>query len=443
MLDVIVVGAGMAGVRTAQLLQQAGLRVQVLEARERCGGRLHSVQVAGVTIDAGGQWVGPGQDRVLALIRELGLTLVPTWHRGQHLFVSNGKAHRRRLMLPPVGPAGLLRLLRVTYALDRGASRVDVHAPWNTPDAATLDRQSVLQWLLAQGVQGEALNFLDGYLSAQYCRSISEISVLEGHQQLATIGGWQKVEGAEKWFVAEGAQTVVERLAQRLGDALCTGQQVERITQTDHGVEVSTANRTWHARWVVVATPPAVTAAIGFTPALPPVVAGDETFSRPGDVIKVVSVYERPWWRSRGLSGMSIAPSEPFSITVDGSPADGAAGILVGFAAGPGAARARASDVPLSDQLAAHARRWLGDGDAPEPVAVQATDWTAEPFSRGGYAARRAPGQWTAHPVPNGARAGRCFFAGSETATAWRSYMEGALQSAERAAAEVLGAARG
>jgi monoamine oxidase len=436
---VIVVGAGMAGARAATLLHAAGLRVCVLEARERCGGRLHSVAVAGVTVDAGGQWIGPGQERMLALVREHGLTLVPTWTRGSQIFESDGKPVRRRWMLPPLSVSDMVRGWQLVRALGRAAAQVDVNAPWKTEGAARLDQQSLREWLAAEGAKGEVMEMFDDILSAMYCRSIADISSLEAHHQLATIGGWRDVESADKWFLVEGTQTLVQRMATALRDRVHYGCAVDEVSQTDDGVVLAGGGRTWRARWTVITVPPACASAIRFAPALPSVTAGVSDAMQPGDVIKVVAVYESPWWRERGLSGTCMTQSTAFSATFDTSPPDGRVGVLMGFAAADGAGRAREAGTSLEQQFEDYVRTWLGRGNAPAPLAVHATDWTIDPFSQGGYAARRTKGSWTNPPIANGTRAGRFFFAGTETATVWRSYMEGALQSAERAVEEVLG----
>lgn len=438
-LDVIIIGAGMAGVRTATLLHDAGLRVGVLEARQRPGGRLHSVPVGGVMVDAGGQWVGPAQKRVLTLAKQHGLTLIPTWYRGANLFGTPNQPARWR-WVPPLGLRALYGLVKAMRAFDRAAAGINIDAPWLSADAARLDSLSLRDWFAAGGLDETAMQFLDCQLSALFCRPITEISALEAQHQLATIGNFRTLESAEKWFMAEGAQTLVERMAAPIRDRVRFGSAVQQATQTDEGVTVVDQQHTWQARWAVFATPPACTNAIGVDGTDSAGASAFAPSTQTGDVIKVIAVYPKPWWRTRGLSGLCVSTSGPFQLTIDSSPADGGVGVLVGLASARGAETARTSGVPLGQLFEDHIRSWFGAAQVPAPLGVYATDWTIDPLSRGGYAARRGIGSWVGAPFPNGRRDGRFFYAGTETATAWRSNMEGALESAERVAGEVIAA---
>jgi len=155
-------------------------------------------------------------------------------------------------------------------------------------------------------------------------------------------------------------------------------------------------------------------------------------------VIKCVVAYERPFWREAGLSGMALSHEQPFSPVFDASPADGSQGALVGFFDGAPAvdwspAEPAARRAAVLDSLAAY----FGEA-AREPLDYVENDWLAEPWSRGCYVGLMPPRVLTEVGTALRAPVGRLHFAGTETATEYCGYIEGAIRSGERAAAEIL-----
>ena len=152
-----------------------------------------------------------------------------------------------------------------------------------------------------------------------------------------------------------------------------------------------------------------------------------------GAIVKIVLAYERPFWRERGMSGEVVSTRGPLSVLFDNTSHDGKQPALVGFIQATPARRWRGDLAPVIAQLV----RWFGD-DAAHPTAVVATDWSAEPWSRGCPVAVMAPGALTTAGTTLRQPLGRVCFAGTETAVEWTGYLEGALESGERAAREVL-----
>ena len=142
------VGGGVAGLTAGRRLQAAGRSVVVLEARDRVGGRTLNDEIAGVTVEVGGQWVGPTQDRINALIDELGLERHPTHDDGDGLVeLAEGKVKRYGGETPPLSPLALVDLFQAQRALDKLVDTVDLAAPWATPEAAALDAITFASWL--------------------------------------------------------------------------------------------------------------------------------------------------------------------------------------------------------------------------------------------------------------------------------------------------------
>ncbi len=149
--DVVVVGTGLAGLAAARDLERAGRSVVVLEARDRVGGRLLNHAFAdGTIVELGGQWIGPTQHRVRALADELGVGLFPSYDDGEGILWLDGR--ERRFADATVGLTGdvLEDVGSVQAAMEELATRVVLDAPWATPDAEALDRQTADAWLVEQ-----------------------------------------------------------------------------------------------------------------------------------------------------------------------------------------------------------------------------------------------------------------------------------------------------
>ena len=242
----------------------------------------------------------------------------------------------------------------------------------------------------------------------------------------------------EQWYFREGTAPLAVHLADRLGEALSLNAPVTRIEQDADGVTVTAAPGPYRARHAIIAVPPQFYGDIGLSALLPAkrrtVAAG---WVR-GEAVKTMLVFERPWWRDAGMSGLSQTMGDLFNSTMDGSPADGSLGILVLFSTGTsGRLLGRMAEEGARIAAAKAHLEALAGAAIPSAIGGRSIDWSGDPLARGGYASRRGIGGWLAAPEMF-APLGRIHFAGTETATEWRSFMEGALQSAERAVSELL-----
>ena len=129
-VDVVVIGAGLAGLVAATELRQAGRTVTIVEARDRVGGRTFTTQAGGISVELGGQWVGPGQPRVLALLDNLGIRTSPQFDEGRSLLELHGRLRSYAGTIPSLPLAALLETQRVISRLDRMARSLDPAAPW-------------------------------------------------------------------------------------------------------------------------------------------------------------------------------------------------------------------------------------------------------------------------------------------------------------------------
>lgn len=443
--DVAVVGAGFAGLVAARALRRAAAAVVVLEARERVGGRVLNHEIGdGKVVEVGGQWVGPGQDRALALIAELGLETFDTHIAGRKLFEHRGRVTSYSGTIPRVSPAALADVQVALMRLERMARGVSPAEPWRARRAAAWDAETVASW-----THRHMRTRLGRAVVALACEAVwaadpADVSLLHFLAYARAAGGLEPListeGGAQQTRVAGGTQRIALALADELGDAVLLGQPVRRIVHGgDDGVRVVADGVVVRAQRVVVAISPALAGRIAYDPPLP--ADRDQLTQRMpnGSVIKCMALYDEPFWRAAGLSGEATSTDGPVKVVFDNSPPDGAPGVLLGFLEG---SQARAlGRVPEAQRRAAVVgcfARLFGPRAA-RPVGYVDRDWSAEEFTRGCYGAFLPPNTWTAFGPALRDPVGPIHWAGAETATRWTGYMDGAIGSGEEVAAVVMG----
>lgn len=445
--DAVVVGAGFAGLAAARHLAAAGATVIVLEARDRVGGRTETIEVDGIPVDIGGQWVGPGQDRLYALADELGVPTFAQPTAGDTVLLRGGTAQRIGHLAEAFSTDALGDYLTGMAVLEELAGTVPVAAPWDAPDAARLDGQTLETWMAAGFETDEARDLLRLGVQAVFATEPANLSVLHFLFYAASAGGWDRLTDTEGGaqqdrFVGgtKGLSSGLAGLVTGAGGEIRLDAPVRTIVQGSDGVVVDGPRGAARARRAIVAVPPTLAARITYDPPLP--AARDQLMQRmpAGSVIKFHVVYDGAWWRDDGLSGQVLAVGDLIDVTFDGSPPDGARGVITGFFEGAQAIRAEAmGDAGRRDHLVDVLTRALGPAAA-HPRAYVDRSWSAEPWTRGCYGAHLPPGAWTQLGPALRPAVGAIHWAGTETAERWMGYIDGAIESGERAAAEVLAA---
>lgn len=438
----MVIGAGLSGLRAAEQLANSGADVRVLEARDRVGGRLLAMPLANGVFDVGGQWIGPGQHRMYALAKRLGLEIFPTYAEGKKLLSVAGKLTEYRSEIPKVGPLDMVQLGLALQYLEHVRKQVDPAQPWAAKRAAEWDCVSVEALKRKLWLSKPIAASFDAALRVIFGVEANEISVLHFLAYQNASGGLLKLAeihgGAQQDRLFGGAQGFALQLATRLGDRVRLNTPVLEIEHQPDGVVVRSREEVFQAKRVIIALPPLLAGQIRYTPGLPSMKQQLLQRVPMGITIKVLATYQRPFWRARGFSGEAVLDSGPFSVVFDNCDHAGRQPALVGFSVAQPGREFAALDGPTRKRRALTELARLFGSDAASPTAYFEQNWATEQYSQGCPVGILSNGVWTTSGSALREPVGPIHFAGTETATEWMGYMEGAMQAGERAAEEVL-----
>ncbi|MQA28642.1 MAG: FAD-dependent oxidoreductase [Luteitalea sp.] len=433
-VSVLVAGAGLAGLAAARDLADRGADVTIIEARDRVGGRVFTIRNGFAESqhgEAGGDMIDQGHEEVRRLTQELGLKLVPILHRGFG-YARADSTGRVRIVQRNVARSWtrLAAQLEPFSRLYRLGER-----RWDTPITSEIARMSVAQWLDDVRADDELRATATG-LRGFFLADSEELSLLALIDQFSDNGSpvpsrMSRVEG--------GNDRLATSIAAALGARVRLGTELAAVSHRGRGVRASVKSGRQTSQiqvdYLLFALPATLLRRIPITPALP--AQQHEAIARLqyGRATKTLLQFARRFWRAPARPRAFGSPL-PFGAVWEANEEQrGKPGILALLAGG--AASNATADVVSREGVAGLARSldWLGSRDQ-EVLGWRQVVWESDPWSRGGYAVfdplfdPRLRG-WLSQPCE------RLFFAGEHTSIRWQGYMNGAVESGRRAAAEI------
>ncbi len=443
MIDCAIIGAGLAGLVAAKELRERGLSVLVLEARDRVGGRVENVVLDdGSYLELGGQWIAPGSDLLMELIESYGLeTVLPPFSEGKFIARQRGVAHQidSEAGAPKLNPFELSDLGQGLLRLRRLARRATKDKVWSDANEQWLG-QSLSRWVKTNLRTTNAQERFVEVYETVFGELTDATTLREG---LELVGDGPDLESLFatngrllQHRVVGGMHALAQAMADELGEHVQLNSPVVKVRHGDTATLTLADGEEIEAKAVISTLPPRLAVSLEHEPPLPEWRIKDADKVSPGNAIKAFLLFDRPFWRDRGLSGQSSADEGAVRVTFDTTVEGATHGNLMGFITGSEAAS-------LSQRTAALRERAFFEsvresfGDVPKPIAYVERDWAAEDFTQGCHGAHFSPGIWSAVGPGLSEPEGILHWAGSEYSQKFNGYLEGAVRSGKTTAAQV------
>ncbi|HYT67563.1 MAG TPA: NAD(P)/FAD-dependent oxidoreductase [Vicinamibacterales bacterium] len=430
--SVIVGGAGLAGLAAARALERRGAAVTVVEARNRVGGRVWTLRhqfAGGQHAEAGADLIEDEQEHVLALARELGLKPVRILRESFGFYGPDARGRRQIHS----GPAGMAAVGKLIASAVRDFKLAEER--WDGAIGARYGRTSVAQWLDEVKAPADVKAGMRGFRGF-FLADPEDLSMLPLLEQFAESGppGRGRI-----YRIAEGNDRLTTDVAKRLKGAMLLGTIVRRVVRHDDRVTVTIQalgepHTELTADYFVCALPASTARGVLFEPSLPEPQHDAIAHLRYGCATRLLMQFERRFWRKAGRP-IAFGTDLPTGAVWDGNEHQRGPGGVLTFLAGGNASKAL-QEILHTEGEAGVVRQieWLGK--PAKLLKSHSIAWDHDPWARGGYA-YFDPGfdplwrAWLARP------AGRIVFAGEHTSVKSQGYMNGAIETGLRAAAEI------
>ncbi|KAN0040769.1 hypothetical protein ACTFIV_003305 [Dictyostelium citrinum] len=477
--DCIIIGAGLSGLKTANLLKSQNINVLVLEAKDKVGGRTDSIQFENYSWDIGGQWVGPTQYRINELIKECNQSIFPQQQKGKKVLEINGRLYRYSSLIPPIGLQYMIEVQLVMWRVDYLANQItDLKNLSSWKKSQYYDSISFQDWIDQNIFFETSKKLIEITILAIFSTQPKNLSMLFVLSYFKSSGGVVKameVEGgAQQDRIYGSSHNLSKILSKKLlfpskltnsagtfiygnnGNIKLNSQvfkiehdyiQNPNLQNSNNLIRVSSKNLITNeisyyvCKYLVITVPPNIADTIIYQPELPNERRLLTKSMEMGKVIKFIIFYDQCWWRELGFSGEIVNDGSSISFCYDGSFEDGSKPSIIGFFEG-----SYTEEWSLKTEYERKAeaikiiyKSFNFDKRALSPKHYIDRDWTKNQWSKGGYGCIIGSNK-NYHLNNESLRKpiGNIHFAGTETSTEWSGYMEGALESAERVASEII-----
>ncbi|XP_067659788.1 amine oxidase [flavin-containing] B-like [Haliotis asinina] len=445
-VDVAVIGAGISGLSAACLLKKSGLSVAVLEAQDRVGGRSYTVKdPTHGWVDVGAAYVGPTQNRVYRLIKELGLQVYNVNEDYKTILYTHGSWSAFKGRMPSLrNPFSYLDYNNAMRTIDKMAKQVPVEAPWKAAKAKEWDSITVQEFIDSICWTREVKGILKIFINAIFTSEDHQLSLLYFLQYIHGGHGFNRISlitnGAQEKKIVGGTQQLSAGMSDWLGADVHLNSPVTSVTQDGAGAIVQTVDgKVVKCKYVISAMPLPLISRVHFTPPLPGLKAQLIQRVPMGSIIKTNMFYSTPFWRELDLSGMASSDTGPSAACFDDTKPDGShASIMAFILADKCRSLSQLTKEERKQKLCQQFAELFKSKKFLEPVGYVEKNWMDDEYSGGCYSVTLPPGVLTEYGREIRKPHHRVYFAGTETATEWLGYMEGAIQAGERAAREVL-----
>jgi len=442
--QIAIIGAGFSGLAAARILNQTGISFQVFEARERLGGRVYTQQIQeDLYLDMGGQWIGSSQTRMYELCEEYGISYFETYNQGKSILELKGKIKSYQGTIPKLDIISLLNLDMIVRKLERMASKIDLEKPWIHPKAQLFDGQTLEDFLKRNSKTETCYQVMKVGMQTIFACELHELSLLHTLFYIRSgnsLGALISIKnGAQQHRIHGGMQTLAEAIAKPFLNRIQFNSPVLSISKKNGDYSLRTPRGEQLFSHIVFAVPPPLLKKIGINPPLSD--QKQKLLERydMGCIGKCQMVYPKPFWRDQNLSGQAVSDSEFYLQTLfDSSPVDSKYGVLMGFVIGNKARKFFKMDEDSRKQaVKKQLIQYFGE-EANQEINYVDHTMNQETWSEGCYAGIRGVNSWTKYHNSYSQSEGRLHFAGTEAATRWHGYIEGAVRAGEAAAEKIL-----